>query len=292
MNILCDMEKPLDLTEITGWGKVFLNIGHNFLFIKRNEKAILDAFEEKKPDIFISHIDLINRATKKAIQNNKNCKAIIFVNTDEDKQKIEDHSNTFFISKNNLQDIFYIKPSCDIHLCFNINIDLNMVSDICYVGDYIKDDIFSKCFEMFRFKCWGNTKWPTPKFLGKIKDEKIKNIIFSSHMSIFTNNCKNYNWPLYVYLCNKPLLNYKNETLKNFINNSQLYFEDEDEFLKTIISIISNPDMIQENVETNKSFILNNHLSYHIVSGILKNIGMSEDADKCLNVVEKIIQKY
>lgn len=291
MKILCDMEEPLDLTEITGWGKVFVNINHDFLFIKRKEKAILDAFEEKKPDIFISHVELTNRATKKAILNNKNCKSIIFINSEEDKEKFEKDLNILFISKNKLEKTFYVKPSCDIYLCLNPSIDNNMISDICYVGDFIKDDVFSKCFEMFRFKCWGNSKWYTPKFLGKIKDEKIKNIIFSSCMSIYTENIKNKNWPLYVYACKKPLLSYKNEWFKNFIKQNDLCFDNEDEFFKTIISIISNPEMIQENINVNRDFIINNHLSHHIVSDILSIAGFSEDSDKCLNAAKEIIQK-
>ena len=291
MNILCDLENSLEEIELYGWAKVFVSCGHDFLFLDRSQKAILDAFEEKKPDIFITHINALNRATKKAIERNDYCKSIVIINQNEDKQKLENKKNIFFISQNNL-DCLKIEPSCDIFLCIKPRTELSMISDFSYVGDYVKENVFSKFFSKFRVKCWGKTLWPYPNYLGKIKNEKIKNIICSSTLSFFSDDLKNKNWPLYCYMCNKAVINYKSDWLKSILINNETYFSNEEEMFNEIFKILKNEQKLIENIKSNHEHVKNNHLSHHRVSDILNYIGFSEESKRCLNAVMEMMKKY
>lgn len=292
MNILCDIEYPLNQKELHGWGKAFSSIGYNFLFLNRKEKAILDAFEEKKPIIFITHSSLLNRASCKAIKNNPYCKTFIFIDSEEDKEKIKNQENVFYISKNKDVESFFIEESCDFYLCLRPKTNINMISDICYVGDYVEESIFSKCFSVLKVKCWGNTKWPFTTYLGKIKSEKIKDAICSSTMSLYVDEFNNKSWSLYTYVCNRPVISYNSAWLKNFLVDKSLCFSKEEDFFENLLNIIRNPEMAYENVRVNSQFIKNNHLSHHRVSDILNIAGFKEDSIKCMNVVTDLIKKY
>ncbi len=291
MNILCDIDNPLDEVEMTGWGKVFVSLNHSFLFLKRKEKAILDAFEEKKPDIFITHIDLINRATKKAIEKNNNCKSVIFINTDDDKEKLKNIDNIIWVS-NNKNSALLIEPSCDLYLCLKPKTELSMISDICYVGDFIKNNIIDKLFNNFKTKFWNKKVWPYETYLGNLKFEKTKNAICSSTLSFYFDELKNKKWPLYVYMCKKPVINFGSKWLKSMLINNDLNFEDEDLAIDCIKKIIKNSELATLNIEHNYDYVKNNHLSHHRVSAILDYAGFKEEARKCLTAVMEITEKY
>ena len=292
MNVLCDMEYPLDEKEMFGWGKAFSSIGYDFFFLNRKEKAIIDAFEEKKPSIFITHATLLNRASCKAIVKNEYCKAFVFIDSEEDKEKLKDKPNVFYISKNENLNCMFIEESCDLYLSLKPKTNINMICDICYIGDYVKECILSKCFSMFRVKCWGNTKWPFTTYLGKIKPDKIKDAICSSTTSLYLDDLNNKSWPLYTYLCNRPIVSYKSTWLKNVLKDKSLCFSDEESFFENLLNIIRNPEIAYENIKINSEFIKNNHLSHHRVSAILDAIGLKEDSVKCINVAMDLIKKY
>lgn len=291
MNVLCDTGNQLNSDEMLGWGKAFVSAGNNFLFLKREEKSILDAFNEKKPDIFITDFNLVNRATKKAIENNKYCKFIIFISNQEQKKQIE-NNNVFFISQNNIENCLNVIPSCDIFLCLKPQKQKSMICDISYVGDYFYEKVFNKCFEKFYIKCWGNSKWPFVNFIGSIKNDKIKNVICSSKMSFYSDNLNNKNWPLNVYGCKGLIINYKSLWLKNILINNDFYVEKEEDFFNLIESILNKSKNIESNIEENYNHVIKNHLCHNRISNILYNIGYEEESKKCLNAAMEIIQKY
>lgn len=292
MLVLSDIENPLDVKEIYGWAKVFVSIGHDFIFLYRKEKAILDAFEEKNPNIFITHNDLLNRASIKAINNNQNCIPIIFINKDDEKNLKINNKKAIFICKEEKQDCLIIKPSCDIYSCLNPTLEKHMISDLCYVGKYCDDKILNKFFIDFNIKFWGSTKWPYSTYLGKIKDEEIKNAIFSSKFLYYSNNLNNEKWILYSYMCNKPVLIFQSNNLKFYLKDHSLFFENEEELFEKAIQIKKHAIDLKSNILSNKSHIKNNHLSHHRVSAILDYAGLKEESKKCQKSLEQILEKY
>ena len=292
MNVISDYEYPLDVLEISGIGKAFTSIGYNFLLIKRKEKEILDAFAEKKPDIFITHISMIDRATYKAIKNNQNCKTFIYVEKENDLDKFKDFKNVFFISKQINKFSIFLPPSCDIYLCLKPELEESMISEICYIGNYKKDFVLNNFFNDFDVKCWGKTIWPFNSYLGLLKQNKLKNAIFSSKTSIYDDNCENKTWPLYFYMCNKPIINFKSIWLHEFLNKNSILINTEEELLNEIQDIIKDNNKHKENIETNTKNISNNHLCHNRVSAILDYADLKEDSLKCLNVAKEITKKY
>ena len=289
MNILCDMEYPIDIQEIKGWGKVFVSLNHNFLMIKRKEKAILDAFYEKKPDVFISHIDLIDRATLKAFDKYKDCIKIIFVKK-ENFNNLSNFKNINFISYSNINNILQIEESCDIFNFLKPNMVNSLISDISYVGNYEKETILNKICNIFDVKIFSETKWPCSNHIGFVRDEYVKNIIFSSKLSIYLDDLKNKKWALNSYLCGRPVLNFKSDWLKNILKNNCFYFDDEKKLINQIHDILTDNIKTKEIVETNKNFVLNNHLSHHRISSILEYCGLKEESNKCLIAAQKIVK--
>lgn len=288
MNILCSHGGKLNIEEFSGWGKSFMSIGHDFLFFKNKEKPILDAFYEKKPDIFITHESFIDRATKKAINLYDSCKTIIFYENSSFLENNKFHENVYCLKK--------LNPSVDIYNVISPTVRTNLISDINYIGEYIDNDdnIFLNMLNDngFIIKVWGDKKWPYVQYLGKIKESLIKDIIVSCSLSISSDLFSDENWALKVFACGKPCILYRSDKTKNLISASNFNYDDEDSFLKAIIDFLQNPESLQEEVEEIRNDIRNNHTSHNRASELFNILGMKEDSDKCLVELRKILIKY
>lgn len=292
MNIISDIGNKYQEFEMLGFGKALTHIGHDFLFIKRKEKAILDAFAEKTPQIFFTYFNFIDRATIKAIIQNKKCKTFIFIENEEQIEKLKKIENIIFISNKNINGIKNIEPSCDIFNTLKPKSDDNLKSDICYIGDYKNNFILNKFINNYKTKVFSNELWPHINNIGKIKNNKIKDVIFSSKLSVYDDNCENFSWPLYVYMCERPVINFKSIALNNLLNKNDIYVNNDNEFNNILVKIINNDNEYKELISLNKKYIQNNHLCHNRISDILNYAGFEEESLKCLNAAKEIIKKY
>ena len=62
----------------TGWGRVFSNLGHTFMFWQPEVKPAFDVFSEFEPDIFIGTTFDLDRAIYKNIVSRPNMKVILY----------------------------------------------------------------------------------------------------------------------------------------------------------------------------------------------------------------------
>lgn len=292
MNILCSRSKQLSMTEFSGWGKAFISCGHNFLFFLEKEKAILDAFYEKNPNIFITHEDILNRPTKKAINNYSSCKTIIFCKDDTLKSQKIFHDNVFYVYPDS--DILY--PSLDVYSVLRAKIEPRFISDINYVGEYVdvEDNVFLNMLSNkgFVVKIWGEKKWPYVQYLGKIKEPSIKNIIRSASLSVYSDLFSDFGWFLKVFSCDKPCFAYKSKKSFDIIKASNFNYDDEDDFLRAIIDFLQNPESVEEQLVEIKNEIMYKHTAHSRVCSFFEMLGMKEESEKCHTELQKILTKY
>lgn len=288
MNILCVYGEQLNIEEFSGWGKALISCGHEFLFFKQKEKSILDAFYEKKPDLFITCESAFDRATKKAINLYPKCKVIIF------------YKNTSFLENKNFHENVYclnsFDPSVDIYPLLKGKLKANLISDINYVGEYIDDNdnvILNTLSENgFIVKVWGEKKWPYRQYLGKAKENLVKDIIMSCSLSVSSDLFSGEIWPLKVFASGKPCILYRSAKTKDLIGADNFNYEDEESFFKAIIDLLQNPDSLNDEVERINKDVRNNHTSHNRVAKLFNIMGMEQESDKCLLELKKILEKY
>lgn len=76
MRILCNEFSNALYYILEGWRQVFVNTGHQWRWMGKNE-APLDVFDEYKPDIYIGTTYEISSALTKALKKSPNTKIIL-----------------------------------------------------------------------------------------------------------------------------------------------------------------------------------------------------------------------
>ncbi|MFZ9376802.1 MAG: glycosyltransferase family protein [Candidatus Fonsibacter ubiquis] len=219
MKILCKQENGKQYRKLSAIGKIFSDIGDEFVFWDNNQKSAFDAFYEREPDLFISCTSSINKSIIKCLKKYNNIKVILLGSytldgisnknfcTEEEytsiKELMEQTGKPDILLQNCTEKTLSLCSSkwldlgintldfasaCDIYLCFNPIIQEKFISDLSYVGNYT--NYKSKEFESVFFnllknkelsiKIFGKNKCQLFNYLGFVDNKEIKDVIASA----------------------------------------------------------------------------------------------------------------
>lgn len=218
MKILCKQDNGKFYRKLSAFGKIFSDVGHEFVFWNNENKSSFDAFYEQKPDIFIAATSSIDESLIKCIKKYSETKIILVGSfiyrdikhkkfaTDKEielikKLKEETGKPDILIGNCTEKTIFCIKewekigckilasPSAaDLYTSIYPKKDEKFISDINFVGNFT--DYNSKNLENILYplindpnlsvKIFGRKEWPIINYLGFINNNFLKNVICSA----------------------------------------------------------------------------------------------------------------
>lgn len=270
MKVLLQKSTGFMQDELSAWARSFVATEHDVLFFDINEKPIFDAFYEINPDLFIVNRNDVDRKMFDISQKYNKCKILVI----EDKEYKKE-----FIKNNNVHILSYLNK--DIYPCFDpyvfkiANPKNIFLSEVNYISsEYNKEYLlFVNNFDM---KIFGKGDWPTPKYVGDIKEQDKKYIVASCQYALCGSSYKDFKWFIECFSCNKICYSYKNEYIKN-LNFNDFSFDD-------IKNFQPNP---KNCLETRRQ-ILHKYSSHNQVYNILNKIELESEAKKCLDVAQKL----
>lgn len=219
MKILCRQDSGKRFRQLSGFGKVFSDIGCDFIFWNGEKKSTFDAFYEQNPDIYICSTSDVDTALIKCLKKHSNTKVILIGSFSH-----EEVSNEKFAKVNEIENVKTMfneigKPDLIIGNCSSFTFDKCMsvwknlgcntiaspvasdfylsvnplvaekfVSDVVHVGnftDYKSKDLEEILFPLhyddsINLKIFGKKEWPLTSYVGFINNYDLKNVIKSS----------------------------------------------------------------------------------------------------------------
>lgn len=307
--------------KISAFSKILSDIGNEFIFWTSEKIPVFDAFYEKKPDIYIDSTKNVDLALIKCLKKynqtkviligsflHDNCDSKNFSSNEEieliKKMKQETGKPDLIIANCSEKTSFSInhwkKIGCstlnslsaaDMYLCIKPKINEKFISDITYIGNFTKyksEELENIIYPYhsnldLSVKIFGKKEWPIINYLGFIKDENIKDAIFSARICpiISKKHTKKFGFdcPQYIFdvLSNKgfAICDYSID-INDIFSDKILIAKNKDEQLNMISKYIKNEEDRDRYVNLGHDYVINNHTYHHRLIDVFNKMDMNE----------------
>ena len=191
----------------------------------------------------------------------------------------------------------------DVYDYYNGVFDEYLASDVAFVGGYwpykaksLDRYMLPICDEDLNVKIFGNN-WPTPKGLGRLSNERVKNLFVSSVVcpNVSEPHSQDFGYdiierPFKVLLSKGFCISDRVQSMEEEVFPDQIVYADNPEdFKEKIHHFVKHPEEREKYIQKGFLEVLTKHTYFHRVSFILEKLGFKKESEQCLSILRDII---
>ena len=222
------------------------------------------------------------------------------------------HDNWIKVTHNKWNDIG-IRPISLIHGADVFDFSLRpsveaLKCDIGFVGGYwpykainLDKYLINLCHPVgdYNIKIFGTSDWPVTQYLGRIASENVGSLFASATISpnISEPHSQDFGYdiierPFKILMSGGFCISDYVESMVNdvFINGEMVFAKTPEEFKQLADYYIKNPDERLKYMKAGYESVVKNHTYFHRVAKIFTELGMEQEADKCIKVMSSLFE--
>jgi hypothetical protein len=157
---------------------------------------------------------------------------------------------------------------------------------------------FSHPIGKYNLKIFGNQGWPGAHYLGWIDNARVKDLFVSS--TICPNISEPHSQDFGYDIIERPfkvlaaggfcISDYVQSMAEDvFVNDEIVFAKTPREFKELSDHFIANPDERIPYIQRGQKCVLENHTYFHRASTMLEELGLKEDANKCMDIYDQML---
>tara|TARA_R100001163_G_C5066508_1_gene204976 strand:+ start:2975 stop:4021 length:1047 start_codon:yes stop_codon:yes gene_type:complete len=185
----------------------------------------------------------------------------------------------------------------------------NLKSDVTFIGGYwpykaerLDPYMIRLCNPVgkFNIKIFGGSSWPVVQYCGHISNENVKHAFRSSLVcpNVSEPHSQDFGYdiierPFKILMSGGFCISDYVESMANdvFTNEELVFAKTPEEFEKLVSYYVNNPEERLPYIQRGYESVLRNHTYFHRIADLFNELQMPEQAEKCLEALEKMIEE-
>lgn len=270
--------------DMAGFTNALAEVGVECMLWSESKVSAFAAFDECKPDMFVSSTGLMTRALTKCFDKYKP-KVALFVDEPcefEVKPDVVMSYGVIDADKYNDSKKLAVYPCVNMNVVTNPKEDPSLKCEVLYVGGYntavrpLINKYVVPLAQDFKLRIYGPGNWIVPNALGTIYYGNVKNAMLNADSFIYLSNSDDdLSWNPFVAMSVGTPVFTNNKKILELFNSAEKDLDFAFEIGKSDISEVIRTcrDSKLEMFMKGRFFVYENYTNYHYADFILKHLG-------------------